>query len=152
MNYEKPIIIENNSMSEAVYALDSGSNPQYSAYLRWTNQNSGSHADLEGEVVTGNMTGDYMKVTCTFIGKGKIVSWGGYSAWGNCTTTDNSITFVRQGHFNANENLSFSFNNVVFDSGEVTDDTHKGSYYKSGEHIQESALTDGTWTIDVSFT
>ncbi len=150
-NYSKPIVIENNDAVEGVYAYGSGTTPNYQIYLKWTNQNSGSHSDLEGGIITGpNMTGNYIKITCTFVGKGNIVSWGGTGGAFSATTSGNSITFVRNGAFNPNEDLNFSFNNVVFDQGEISDDGHSGSYYKTGTHIQESAIIDGTWNVEVT--
>lgn len=153
--YTRPIVIENNDAVEGVYALESGDTPTYTKYLTWTNQNSGSHADLKGGIITGpGMSGNYIKVTCTFQGKGNIIKIGGYSLgpFSEAIIGTNSITFIKNGAYNPNESMEFSFNNVEFDSGEISDGTHSGSYYKTGTHIGDSAISDGTWDVQVTFT
>lgn len=149
--YEKPIVIETEEMSEGVYAESGYEQPSGEVELNWTNHNSGSHSDLEIKVITGDVGGEYIMVTATFQGNGNIVSWGGFSGpYTNVTTSGNTITFVRQGHFNANEKFQFGFNNVVFDGngdGHSTD-THSGAYYDGeGRGYMGSGITNGDFAI-----
>lgn len=148
--YVKPVVVENNQMFEGVFALESGVVPGYTPYIYWTNQNSGSHSDLRAGVILGQgVTCEHLKITCTFKGKGSIVKWGGCSDPGKMSFSGNAVIFEETQHRNSGETINFSFDNVVFSDGEVTDATHRGSYYVSGTHGDESALNDGTWDIDV---
>lgn len=155
--YEKPIILTNMDLMEGVYA-DSGynpppENPSATATLTWTNHNSGSHSDLECKVfVSPNCGGEHVAVTLTWQGNGSITSVGGYGGGYTSASFDgNSVTFIRDGHFNPGECFSFTFNNVVFtDTGDGhVDPEHVGSYYE-GQGNGYLGDASGTWAINVS--
>ena len=140
-DYTRPVIIESNDMFEGVFALESGSPPNIWGWVKWTNQNSGSHSDLEVYVQVASITAEYVKVTLTWVGKGELKVGGFSGPYTNAYQSGNSIVFERQGHVNANETFGFGFNNVVFtDTGDGhIDPEHKGSYYASGTKIGEEA-------------
>ena len=150
----KPIIIENSDSFEGVYALDSGSIPDYTVDVLWINHNSGSHSDLSVRLKTGNSSGEYIQVTVIFIGKGIIEKIGGYSGgYTDVKFSNNTIIFTRNQHFNPNENFEFGFNNVVFtDTGDGHEDPlHKGSYYiGNGEGYLGSAIQSGDFIVNVT--
>ncbi len=146
-NYVKPVVIENNEMMEGIY-VSSGYQTENngSASLTWTNQNSGSHSDISLMVTTGELPGEYFRVTITYVGGGDI-TWGGVPSEG--TASGNSVTIVREGHYNPRENFQYSINNIVFSEmaeGYTGDGEHFGARYPTGEKIGESAL--GDFSID----
>lgn len=149
-NYERPLVIANSDVFEGVYASISGSDPKITGTIRWSNHNSGSHSDLSIDLKADpNMTGEYIKVTATFVGKGNIISVGGSGGPAQMSVSGNTIVFERFGHFNPGESFQFSFNNVVFSETGDDHDTsvHKGSYYETGTHIEIDNGKD--WILDI---
>ena len=151
--YVKPLVIETNEMTEGVFAnFGSGVEESYDYNLRWTNQNSGSHSDLHFDLHFHLAEPrHYLKVTITFVGKGNIVSVGGYSGRASGSFSNNTIVFEMNDIINPTENLTLGFNNVIFDS---CGDGHReegknGSYYKTETHMEESA--NDVFQIDVYY-
>ena len=151
-SYAKPVVIENSEMFEGVYALESGFDPKADVSIRWSSHNSGSHSDLSVDVKCyPNTSGQYLKATVTFVGKGTITAVGGFSTPGNTEASwdgSRTITFVRNGTINQGESFQFGFNNVVFSETGDNHDTkeHVGSYYETGTHIGSA---EGDFVVDL---
>ena len=147
--YERPIVLESGELFEGVYTESGGQEPTIDANVVWTNQNSGSHSDLSVYVTCGSVAGEYIRVTVTWHGNGDMAEPGGYSGpYTSVDFSDGSVTFVREGHFNAGESFEFGFNNVVFSEcgdPDERDGEHIGSYYASGSHCGEYA---GEFSVD----
>ena len=152
--YQKPIIIENDELHEGVYAVLSGDDTDYWVEVKWENHNSGSHSDIRVIVHTGSTAGTYINVTIKFIGDGGITDKGSFQGpytQAPIFSSDNkSVTFIREGSFNANENFSYSWNNVVFSGNGDNHDTseHCGSYYEGqGNGYLGDAISVGDFAV-----
>lgn len=149
--YERPLVIANTDVFEGVYALESGNpDPDITGTIRWSNHNSGSHSDLSIDLkVSPNKSGEYIKVTATFVGNGNIVSVGGSGGPAQMSVSGNTVVFEKFGHYNPGEQFQFSFNNVIFDETGDGHDTsvHKGSYYETNTHIELCSSSD--WVLDI---
>lgn len=137
--YEKPIVLENIELFEAVYA-ESGyveeSIPEVTA--TWSNHNSGSHSCISVNAKVGPVPGNYIKVTVII--NGNVSSISGISGPGNTSyeVNGNTVVFIRQEPFNPNESFQFSINEAICaDSGIDNHDTteHQGSFFETGTHI-----------------
>lgn len=121
------------------------------ATIKWTNHNSGSHSDLE-ILVKVPEGGEKLTVKATWNGNGNITSIGGYGFDSSMATWDGkTLTIVRNQHINPGENISLTFNNVVFDStgDNHNTDEHKGSYYE-GQRQDNLGLPAYEFLLDVS--
>ena len=139
--YEKPIVLENIELFEAVYAESGYQEPptgQVSA--TWSNHNSGSLSCISVNASVGNVPGNYIKVTVTF--NGNVSSLGDTSGpYTSCDINGNTVVFIRDGSFNPNESFQFSINKAVcgdagFDNHNTTE--HKGSFFETGTNIGSS--------------
>lgn len=152
IKYEKPMVIEK-GYGEGVYT-ESGYfvEDDSTVSVLWDNHNSGSHSDLRIKLNTGRKFGEHIVVTVSFVGNGEIVSVGGYSGgFTSVSVNGNSITFVREGHYNANENFDFGFDNVIFSelkAGTEGDGQHSGSYYPgNGNGYIGDAVLSGDFVV-----
>ena len=140
--YEKPIVLENIELFEAVYA-ESGyvEPPSGNVTASWSNHNSGSHSCISINASVGPVPGNYIKVTLTI--NGNVSSISGISGPGGTSyeVNGNTVVFIREGAFNPNETFQFSINEAkCADSGIDDHDTstHQGSFYETGTHIGAS--------------
>ena len=139
--YEKPVILENIELFEAVYAESGYQEPpsgQVSA--SWSNHNSGSHSCISINASVGNVPGNYIKVTVTLPGNVRSISdfSGPYTS---CDVNGNTVVFIRDGAFKPNESFQFSINHAECEgSGEDNHDIteHQGSFFETGTHIGTS--------------
>ncbi len=139
--YEKPIVLENIELFEAVYAESGYQEPptgQVSA--SWSNHNSGSHSCISVNASVGNVPGNYIKVTVTVNGNVRNLSdpSGPYTS---CDINGNTAVFIRDGAFNPNESFQFSINHAECgDAGLDNHDTteHQGSFFETGTNIGSS--------------
>ena len=154
-NYEAPKVLLTNS-GEGPFGNSGPSDPYApTATIVWTNHNSGSHSDLE-IIVHTVVACEQIMVTATWNGKGNILGIGFYGSeyFADPTITHDfdgkTVTFIKKTHINANENISFSFNNVVFDSTGDDHNTsvHKGSYYE-GEKPENHGLPAYEFILNV---
>ena len=139
--YEKPVILENIELFEAVYAESGYQEPpsgQVSA--SWSNHNSGSHSCISINASVGNVPGNYIKVTVTLPGSVRNISdfSGPYTS---CDVNGNTVVFIRVGAFNPNESFHFSIDKAIcadsgIDNHDITE--HQGSFFETGTHIGTS--------------
>lgn len=140
--YERPIVLENIELFEAVYA-ESGYQepPSGSVTASWSNHNSGSLSCISVNAKVGNVPGNYIKVTLTI--NGNVSSISGLSGPGDTEyeVNGNTVVFIRNGAFNPNESFQFSINEAVCgDAGLDNHNTteHQGSFFETGTHIGSS--------------
>lgn len=139
--YEKPIVLENIELFEAVYAESGYQEPpsgQVSA--SWSNHNSGSHSCISINASVGNVQASYMKVTVTLPASTRKISecQGNYTS---CDVNGNTVVFIKEGRINPNESFQFSINHA--ECGDAGLDNHdttmfQGSFFKTGTNIGSS--------------
>ena len=134
-NYEAPKVLLTNS-GEGPYGNSGAPDPNApEASVRWDNHNSGSHSDLYLDIIHLRFK-THLTATLTWIGKGKIISIGGFS--GRYNTADfypleQKIVFTANVNPNSDESLTFGFDNVVFNKRGDDDnvgDGYQGSYFE----------------------
>ena len=138
--YEKPVILENIELFEAVYA-ESGyvEPPSGSVMAFWNSHNSGSHSEISVNASVGSVGGNYIKVTVTVNGNVKSLN----NLSGPYTSADvngNTVVFIIERQFNPNESFHFKIGEAIcLDSGIDNHDTtnHQGSFFETGTHIGE---------------
>ena len=142
MNYQKPIVLEQNDMFEGIYALDSGTIPNWEWSIWWANHNSGSHSEMEvrGKNL-GNSSGNYISVTIAFCGKGNITSVANASKATETRVSGNTITLIYNGVFNQGENVVFGLPSITFSEPAEGENTH-GSYHETGGMFCNTEATD----------
>ena len=140
--YEKPIVLENIELFEAVYA-ESGyvEPPSGEVTAEWSGHNSGSHSEISVNASVGPVPGNYIKVTVTI--NGNVNSIGDLSGPDKTSyeVNGNTVVFIRDGAFNPNESFQFSINHAECEgSGEDNHDIteHQGSFFETGTHIGTS--------------
>ena len=140
--YEKPVILENIELFEAVYA-ESGyvEPPSGEVTAEWSGHNSGSHSEISVNASVGPVPGNYIKVTVTI--NGNVNSIGDLSGPDKTSyeVNGNTVVFIRVAEFNPYESFHFKIGKAICaDSGMDNHDTttHKGSFFETGTHLYTS--------------
>ncbi len=137
--YEKPIVLENIELFEAVYA-ESGyvEPPSGQVSATWSDHNSGSHSCISIDAEMGSVSGNYIKITVTLPGSTDYIKPDSCAGpFTSCDVNGNTVVFIREGGFNPGECFQFSINHAVCgDAGLDNHDTteHKGSFFETGTH------------------
>lgn len=136
--YEKPIVLENIELFEAVYA-ESGyvEPPSGEVSATWSDHNSGSHSCISINATMGNVSGNYIKITVTINGNVKSIDGLSGPSDTSYEVNGNTVVFIRNAYFNPGESFQFSINHAVcgdagFDNHDTTE--HQGSFFKTGTH------------------
>ena len=140
--YEKPIVLENIELFEAVYA-ESGyvEPPSGSVTAQWKNHNSGSHSEISVDASVGPVPGNYIRVTVTI--HGNVRGIDGLSGPGDTSyvVNGNTVVFTRVAAFNPNESFHFSIDKAICDDSGIDNHdttTHQGSFFETGTHLNTS--------------
>ena len=134
-NYEAPKVLLTNS-GEGPFGNSGPSDPNApEASVRWDNHNSGSHSDLYLDII--HLRNKYhLTATLTWNGKGRILAVGGFSGkykTANFYEYEQKIVFTADLNGNGDENITFGFDNVVFNKRGDDDnvgDGYRGSYFE----------------------
>lgn len=126
MSYEKPVVIQNDSSFEGVYAAsgDRFTEGGWNWTSRWGNHDTGSYSTLYIKgYAPSQKIGDNLRCTCTisYIGPSPFISWNCGSMPGNATVSISGSTITISANVNnPNEQLECMFNCYFA--------TEKGSY------------------------